>query len=218
MARDGTATRTKIMDAAEALTLDHGFSASSVDRIIERAGVTKGSFFYHFDSKATLARALVERYAAADLEHLEGNMARAEALSRDPLQQLIIFVGLFREAAEQLTEPYPGCLFSSYIHESGLMDSAILDIIQVTIDRWRKRVGDKIDQAAVLHPPRLPVDLASLADMLTVIFEGAFIVSKVMKDPRTVAQQLDHYRNYLELLFAPADLPADARREVGLDA
>ena len=48
----------------------------------------------------------------------------------------------------------------------------------------------------------LEVDLDSLADELTVMFEGAFIVSKTLGEPKVVAQQLVHYKNYLELLFS----------------
>ena len=93
MPRDGTATRTALMDAAEALILGQGFAATSVDSVIAKAGATKGAFFYHFKTKADLAQALVERYAELDLGHLHTNMARAEALSRDPLQQLPVLEG-----------------------------------------------------------------------------------------------------------------------------
>ena len=55
MARDGTMTRTKIMDAAERLILEQGFGGTSIDRVIEGAGVTKGTFFYNFRTKTDLA-------------------------------------------------------------------------------------------------------------------------------------------------------------------
>jgi TetR/AcrR family transcriptional repressor of nem operon len=209
MPRDGGATRKLIMDTAEALILDYGFSAASIDRLIERAGITKGAFFYHFKSKADLGHALVERYSEQDLRNLETNMQRAEKLSRDPLQQLLIFVGLFREHAAALTEPYPGCLFASYCSEQQLFEPRTLRVIETTMQAWRQRVGEKLRQTAEAQAPRLPVDLDGLADMLTVVFEGAFIVSKAMKDPQVVAEQLGHYRNYLELLFdAEMDLPS----------
>ena len=96
MPRDGSTTRTAIMDAAEGLILETGFAATSVDRVIERAGITKGTFFYHFNSKAALAQALVERYAALDLGNLDDKMTRAEKLARDPVQQLLLFVGRHR--------------------------------------------------------------------------------------------------------------------------
>jgi TetR/AcrR family transcriptional repressor of nem operon len=208
MPRNGSMTRTTIMDAAEGLILETGFAAASVDRVIERAGVTKGTFFYHFHNKAGLARALVERYAELDLQNLETNLARAEKLSRDPLQQLLIFVGLFQEAAEELTEPYPGCLFASYCSEAGLFDEDTLRIIQDTMGTWRTRLSAKIAEVMTQRTPRAEVDAETLADMITVIFEGAFMLSKSLKDPKVVARQLGHYRTYLELLFA--DNPAAA--------
>lgn len=208
MPRNGATTRTAIMDAAEGLILEIGFAAASVDRIVERARVTKGGFFHHFASKAALAQALVERYVELDLGQLNANMARAEKLSRDPLQQVLIFVGLFQEAAEELTEPYPGCLFGSYCYEAGLFDDATMETIRRTMKTWRDKLGVKLREVAVQSPPRFDVDLDSLADMITVIFEGAFIVSKTLKDPKIVAAQLGHYRNYLELLFS---VPASER-------
>lgn len=205
MPRDGSVTREKIMDSAEALILEQGFSASSVDRIIERAGITKGSFFYHFSSKAALAHALVERFAGFDREHLEAKMARAEKLTSDPLQQMLVFVGLFQEEAEGLTEPYPGCLFASYVYEGGLFDSVTHQVIVDAMLIWRDRLAAKFRAIAERYPPRAPVDPESLADMMTVVFEGAFVMAKSLKEPALLANQLGHYRTYLELLFAPAE-------------
>lgn len=205
MPRDGSSTREKIMDAAEALILQSGFAGTSIDRIIDQAGITKGTFFYHFESKAELAHTLVERYAASDLDKLDTNMARAEQLSRDPLQQLLIFVGLFREEAAELAEPYPGCLFASYVYEAGLFDASTLATIARTFETWRGRLSAKIAAAAERHPPRFPISHESLADMLTVVFEGAFIMSMTLKEPALLADQIDHYRNYLELLFSAGE-------------
>lgn len=205
MPRDGRDTRTAIMDAAEALILDQGFTGSSIDRIIERAGITKGTFFYHFESKADLAYALVKRFADLDRQTLEHNMARATALSRDPLQQFLIFIGLMRELMEGLSEPYPGCLYASYVHEAELFDERTLKIIRDGVQGWRDVLGPKIREIMKRYPPKRDIKPETLADMLTVIFEGAFIVSKIMDEPDLVAEQLDHYRDYVELLFAPPE-------------
>lgn len=204
MARSGEATRIRIMDATEDLILGQGFATASVERIIERAGITKGTFFYHFDSKAGLSHALVERYAERDGALLENNLGRAEGLSRDPLQQMLIFVGLFAEFADALTEPYPGCLFASYCYEAGLFDEHTLAVAEGAMLSWRERLGAKFKEVMERYPPRLEVDADSLADMMTGILEGAFILSKTLKEPQVVAAQVRHYRNYLELLFAPA--------------
>jgi len=44
-----------------------------------KSGTSKGAFFHHFDSKAALARALVDRYAAADIAHLDQAVAQVTA-------------------------------------------------------------------------------------------------------------------------------------------
>lgn len=207
MPRDATTTRTDIMDAAEALILDHGFAGTSIDRLIRKAGVTKGTFFYYFRSKADLGLALVQRFADMDRRQLEDNMDRAERLSRDPLQQVLIFIGLFREAADELAEPYPGCLFASYIHEAQLFDDQTLEVIRRAMTAWRERLGAKLREVRDVYPPRLPVDTDALADLITVLFEGAFVLSKTLREPKVVARQLDHYRTYIELLFAPDVAP-----------
>lgn len=191
------------MDSAEALILDHGFAATSVDRIIERAGITKGAFFYHFKTKADLALALVERFAEADLGQLTGGLARAEELSRDPLQQVLIFIGLFKEELANLTEPYPGCLFASYCYEAQLFDDRTMGVIRDAMREWRDRLGAKFEDVIERYPPRLPVTAGGLADMITVIFEGAFILSKTMNEPGVVAEQLGYYRDYIDLVFSP---------------
>lgn len=215
MPRDGTETRRAIMDAAEQLILDRGFAGTPIDAVLEIAGVTKGAFFHHFDSKQELAHALIERYAALDLGHLEDKMERAEELSTDPLQQLLVFVGLFREEAEELTQPYPGCLMGSYCYEAGLFDGPVMDVIRSTMLAWRERLTAKLEEVAERYPPRRDVDLASLADQITVVFEGAYILSKVVQEPAIVAEQLQHHRTYLELLFAPDDGAPTSTRPTG---
>lgn len=189
------------MDAAEALILDRGFAGTTVEAVLERTDVSKGAFFYHFESKAALGHAVVDRYARRDARHLEETLDRAERLSRDPLQQLLIFVALFEEEMETLTEPYPGCLFASYCYQTQLFDGETLEIIREAMLRWRDRVGTKLQEAADRHSPRIDLDIDRAADMLMVIFEGAFILSQTMEDPTLVAGQLAQYRNYLELVF-----------------
>ncbi len=189
------------MDAAEALILDHGFGGTTVEAVIGRAGVTKGAFFHHFASKADLGHALVARYAALDAEHLERTLERAERLSGDPLRQVLLFVGLLEEEMEALTEPHPGCLFASYCYQAGLFDAGTMAIVRQSMQRWRERVGAKLAEAGARHPPRAAVDFESLADMLLTIFEGAFVLSRTMEEPKLIAGQLADFRTYVELVF-----------------
>jgi len=203
MPRDGTPTRNKIMDAAQQMVLDVGLSGTSVEKVIDRAGVTKGTFFYHFRTKHDLAAALIERYANEDEHHFSDAMTKAEQLARDPLQQLLIFVGLFIEMTEQLEEPFPGCLYASYCYQSGAISAQSMAQVERMARFWRERVLAKVEAVAAEYPARIPVDHRQVADHVLTTFEGAFILSKLMKEPKLAAEQLVQCRNYLELLFTP---------------
>ena len=54
-------TKTRILDAAESLFMEHGFEATSLRAITTRAGVNLAASNYHFGSKEELFRAVLSR-------------------------------------------------------------------------------------------------------------------------------------------------------------
>lgn len=53
----------EILDAAAALFVEKGVPATSIDDIVERAGVAKGTFYHYFQDRTAMLEALRERYA-----------------------------------------------------------------------------------------------------------------------------------------------------------
>lgn len=203
MASKGEDTRKRILDSAQAMILDHGYAGVSVDQLISSLGLTKGAFFHHFKSKRELARTLIQRYSDEGVQLFRDNLARARKLSDDPLQQLLIFIGLYEEIFEGLTEPYPGCLLASYVMEMQQFDAEMRDIINVEFYLSRNELTQLIERIIEKYPPRAEVDPVSLADGFMSVFEGAFILEKSMEEAAITAQQLRHYKTYVELLFKP---------------
>lgn len=202
MPRSGAKTKARILDVAHELVMGHGLAGTSIDMVLQQAEITKGAFFYHFKSKADLARALVQRYAEQDAAHLEEQLTRAEKLSRDPLQQILIFLGLLQEEVEQLADPGGGCLIASYMYQFKSLDPEIRTISTQSFLLWRQRLGEKFAAIITKYPPRLPVQPEELADGIVSTFEGAFVMMRVLQEPQQIGQQLAHYRNYVELLFS----------------
>ena len=54
----------ELLRAAEAVFVEHGLIASKVEDITARAGVSKGAFYLHFDSKDDCWRQIVEAFLA----------------------------------------------------------------------------------------------------------------------------------------------------------
>ena len=93
MSTRSDATKRKLFDAAMELIGERGFTDASVDEIVDRAGVAKGTVYYHFAGKAELVEALIIdrlrpltiQFQAAAEEHRDDPPAAIEALVRAEL-------------------------------------------------------------------------------------------------------------------------------------
>lgn len=201
MAKDGPSTRERILETAHDMVLRQGYAATSLDQILEGTGVTKGAFFYHFKSKDELARALFERYLATEHQVLEMTLRRAEKLTADPLQQVLVTLGLFEELFDALDAPHPGCLIASYLYQNDLMTPDTVAKSRDAFIVWRRELAAKLRAAAKTRPPRIEPDYEAIGDMLNVVIEGGMVTSKLFNDPKIMAQQIRQLRSYIELLF-----------------
>ena len=148
MPKNGAPTRTRILDTAERLVIENGFAATSVDQVIAESGTSKGAFFHHFGSKLALAQSLVDRYAAADIAHLEAALEHAATLTDDPAQQVIEFVRFFETGADDLMAAQSSCLYVSILTERQLVDSGTAAQIGQAITEWRTSLSQTVARRA----------------------------------------------------------------------
>lgn len=187
MPRDGTATRARILSAAERLVIDHGFSATSIEEVIAAAGSSKGAFFNHFGSKSDLAHALVEGYVAGDLRQLDAAL-EATASIADPRVRLLAFLDFFVAEADALMSEQSNCLYVTAVTERQLVRAETSAEIERAVHAWRAAIAGLIRAAAPDEAGRLNPD--DLADHVFVTFEGAFIIARATADPGQMRRQL----------------------------
>lgn len=78
------ATRAKLVAAARALFGERGYEATSIEAVLERAGVKRGALYHHFDGKQALFDAVLDQ-VVADVAVIGGEAA---AVHDDPLETL----------------------------------------------------------------------------------------------------------------------------------
>jgi TetR/AcrR family transcriptional repressor of nem operon len=205
MGTKGEATRENILGIAEQIILQKGFSGTSIDEIIEASNITKGGFFYHFRGKEDLAKHLMLRYQVADDHFFSTLFERADSLSEDPLQQMLIFLKLLAEAMGNLPATHPGCLVASFTYESQQFNDDVKTIICECLIGWRQLFIKKLASIKDAHPMKIETDIMELADMLTSIVEGGIILSRALNEPERLVKQILEYRNYIRLLFGNVD-------------
>ena len=201
MGTKGEQTREHILATAESIILQRGYAGTSIEDIISLAGITKGGFFYHFDGKKDLARYLIQRYLVQDEAFFNGLVERAERLSEDPLQRLLIFLMLLAESMADLPGTHPGGLVASFTYEAQQFDDDIKALSAEGVLRRRRIFLQQLERARDKYALKVDRPLEEVADMLISIIEGGIIMGKILSDQHILPNQLLQYRNYIRLAF-----------------
>ena len=178
----GERTRERLMDLAYESIVEKGFAATSIEEMVEAAGITKSGFFYHFRDKNDLARQLFERFLSEDEGIMETLEKRARELSDDPLQSFLIFLNLYAQMMDEMEALHPGCMVATVTYQERMFDAEVRQMNVDYLRRMRERFVRWLEEIVARYPPRIPVELDELADQLNVIVEGAIIQSKALRD------------------------------------
>lgn len=197
----GEKTRERILDVAYDAIIQKGFAATSIEELVEAAGITKSGFFYHFRDKNDMARQLLARFLSEDEAIIDTLTQRAKELSDDPLQSLLIFLNLYAQLMDDMETLHPGCLVATITYQDRLFDSEVRRMNSEYLLRMRRRFATWLQRIAERYPPRAEVDLDALADNLTAVVEGAIILSKALNDPGLMGRQTRLFRSHVKLLF-----------------
>ena len=197
----GEKTRERILDVAYEAIVQKGFAGTSVEELVEAAGITKSGFFYHFRDKNDMARQLFERFLAEDEAIIDTLEQRAHELSDDPLQSFLIFLNLYAQVMDDMEALHPGCMVATVTYQERLFDAEVKRMNVEFLMRMRRRFRGSLDKIVAKYPPRVEVDLDALADHLTAIVEGAIVLSKALNDEGLMGRQTRLFRNHIKLLF-----------------
>ena len=185
-----------ILDRAQTLMLEKGFTATSLDEICEKAGVTKGSFFHYFKNKEQLGMELLDRYAQQTGEAV---LACVEGCGPDPLDRVLGYI----DAAEKMClDPMQcGCLIGTMTQELHASHPNITTCCGEKLQVLRESLYRDFIAAQELYEIPENVDLGGLADLFISTIQGGFILAKASGDRQVLQRVIDQYRHYVKILF-----------------
>jgi TetR/AcrR family transcriptional repressor of nem operon len=189
--------KTKILDAALSVIRSKGYSATTVDDLCAAAGVTKGAFFHHFESKEELAVSAARHWSSVTDALFESAPYQRHA---DPLDRVLGYVD-FRKSLLQGKSAEFSCLVGTMVQEAFDSSPAIREACHRSIFGHSADVARDIDAAQKLYAPTSSWTPSSVALHIQAVIQGAFIIAKTDRTAATAAGTIDHLRRYLELLF-----------------
>jgi AcrR family transcriptional regulator len=161
--------RDRLLAAADELFNGEGIQTVGVDRIIEQAGVSRGSFYNNFESKEQL----IHTYLLGRHERTTTRLGDAIARQSDPRQKVL---AVFDTQGELFRQPdFNGCAFVSASTEAPA--GGLIDRDAVEFRAWiRAMFTDLARQAGARDP-------GQLGRQLHVLYDGAGLTARMDRDP-----------------------------------
>ena len=161
--------RQKLLAAADELFYNEGIHAVGIDRVIERAGVAKGSLYYNFSGKDELIKEyLLGRHAAWT--------ARIDAAIAEQVDPAAKILTVFDVLGELFAAPdYRGCSFMNAVAEAPVDGPELA--AAANFRRWLHGMFDDLVAGLDVSDPGL------LAGQLVILYDGAVAAAQMDASP-----------------------------------
>jgi TetR/AcrR family transcriptional repressor of nem operon len=162
----------EILGAGVELFLERGFNAAGVKDITDRAGVPKGSFYNHFESKEALAEVALERY---------GESRRLTDLADPAVPPVERVRKHFEFLRDELPDFARGCMFGNFGAEIVDHSEPLRLRVKGSFDQWSRMLADAIAEGQAAGEIRASLDPGQTARYLTNAWEGTVLQARADK-------------------------------------
>ena len=177
------------MAAADELFYEEGVHTVGIDRVIEHAGVAKGSLYYTFGSKDELVRAYLTRRHEVRRDRIVARLADHES-ARDQI------LAVFELLGELFAEPgFRGCAFLNASAEAQAGSAA--EQVCETSRAWVEELFVGLAERLNASDPR------ALGRQLVMLYDGATIGAQLDKDPSVAADARAAAAALIEIMTLP---------------
>lgn len=184
------------MAAADRLFYAEGVHVVGVDRIAERAGVTKATLYNTFGSKEDLVRAYLDQHMRERQERI-GRILRATETPRERI------LGIFSDMEKALEgSEFRGCRFIMATAEARPGDAS--EVVAEQYRDWLRSVFTDLAKDAGAR------DAKQLGIRLLLLYDGAAVAARMDQDRRAAAAAT---RSAAEALLEAAIPPTRGGRQ-----
>lgn len=181
----GRATRARIVGAAAELIRGHGVAATSLDDVIERAGVSKSQLYLYFPSRAALLREVVAHNAELVLDAQQPHLESLESWKAirtwlDALVQLQVAAGA-----------RGGCPVGSLVGQLAEADEGARKVLAESFARWEEPLRRGLRSMQERGKLDRRADLARLATATLAAIQGGLVLTQSRRDPDQLAVAVD---------------------------
>jgi TetR/AcrR family transcriptional repressor of nem operon len=175
-------TAGKILDIAQDLVRQRGYSAFSYADISERVGIRKASIHYHFPSKEELTRELVRRYR----DTFQRKLKQIEQATSDPQKQLSQFVRLYRDGLNEAQI----CLCGMLSADLTVLPKPVQDEVSAFFSDNRAWLAKVLQNGSEVGCLQVRSSVTCAAMLVLATLHGAQLLARVSDDREATFDQI----------------------------
>jgi AcrR family transcriptional regulator len=190
-------TRRKILEAAFDEFYRNGFQGSSLNRIVEEAGTTKGALFHHFEGKSDLGYAVVREVIQP---HLKARWSDPLANTTDPITDV---KRLFRQCLKDESadgQLVNGCPLNNLAQEMSPLDEKFRQILEQIYVGWRQALESAFARGIKAGTVRKNVSPRKVAAFIVAAQTGIVGTAKNAQSEELMTQAGQAFFDYLDSL------------------
>lgn len=154
----------QILTAARQCFVERGYTATTIDDIGQRCGLSKGGIYFHFSSKKEIFRSLVQEEFDASTAYINQVMT-----SGAPLASRLIEVG--EHFLQQFVADPDQSRFMLVVLKMALRDEATHQMLLHLQESYIERISDLLNEGIADGALR-PMDTESVAIILKAMLDG----------------------------------------------
>ncbi|EHV0482784.1 TetR family transcriptional regulator C-terminal domain-containing protein [Salmonella enterica] len=169
--RPNPETKGNLIKAGMDMLHQMGYSATGIKDIVDSAGVPKGSFYNHFESKEDFAGQIIDIYFEQALPQIAEHLENPDI---SPLERLRTY---FEQRAESFitSDYFQGCLLGNFSLEMGDHSTEIRQRTAEHFNTWTLHIEKCIEESQQKGEITSPLQPALLARFVLNSWEGALV-------------------------------------------
>lgn len=177
-------TREALLRSGMEILTERGYTATSIDEILRRVGVPKGSFYHYFGSKDAFGTELIEHFSNFFKHKLDKFLTDD---TRTPIDRLIAFM---EEATKGMVryEFKRGCLIGNLGQEMGALPEQFRDQLETVFEEWQLRIEKCLETAKEAGQIRAETNCKEAAYVFWIGWEGAVLRAKLKRNTNALKE------------------------------
>lgn len=187
-------TKTHLIRTGIELLTERGYITADIDSVLKKAGVPKGSFYYHFKNKEDFGLAVIYGYADYFNRKLDKFLCD-ETLS--PLSRILAFYENAKLGMEKF-DFSRGCLIGNIAQEATILPQSYHSILNEIFEVWQTKFEQCFLQAQSVGELSGEYDCKQLAYCFWLGWEGAVMRAKLIKTHKPLTIFIEYFFSTLK--------------------